>query len=432
METHNHDNISTTPRGSFFYGWIIVGASVLLLMMSAGVHYSFGVFFKPLAAEFHSSRVAISGIYSAVLVTNGIFAVPVGWLADKIGPAKLLVFCGIMTGLGLILTSQVTSLWQVYLTYGLIIGIAVSGPFPISTATTVRWFVARRGVALGIVSAGLGLGTLVILPISERLITTMGWSKAYFVLGVAALVIMVSCSVFLRRDPEGMGYRPYGLNRLPKLSDPKQYAKTSHMVLGADTTLRSAIRAKALWILLCAYFLFSFCLQIVMVHLVSYATDRGISAFMAATFVSAIGASSVVGRLVMGTASDIIGSSNALLVCCIVLMMSLLWLIFATGPLIFYLFAVIFGFAYGGEMPQIAPLIARFFGLKAMTALVGAVVGGTAVGGALGSWAAGKVFDMEQSYQVALIIAASASFVAVIFAVVLRKMYPSTANDKDG
>lgn len=179
--------------------------------MMAGILYSFGVFFKPLAADFGCERATISGIYSILMVSQGIFALPTGWLADRFGPAKIVAICGFFIGLGLILTSYANALWQLYLTYGFMVGIGISGGFSITTATTARWFYKHQGLALGIVSAGVGLGTLIMLPVAERLIAAFDWPRAYFVIGLAAWVIIITSALFLRRDPEEMGCRPYGV-----------------------------------------------------------------------------------------------------------------------------------------------------------------------------------------------------------------------------
>jgi len=176
-----------------------------------------------------------------------------------------------------------------------------------------------------------------------------------------------------------------------------------------------------LWMLFSVYFLFNFCLQMVMIHLVNYATDIGIASLIAATFISIIGVGSFLGRLIMGTASDRIGSHNALLICCIILMITLVFLVFTQELWMFYLFAIIFGLAYGGEVPQMAVLVGHFFGLRAVAALVGVVVFGATIGGAIGTWVGGQVFDVTQSYQLAFTITAIVSLLAVIITLMLKK-----------
>ncbi|MFC1893489.1 MFS transporter [Chloroflexota bacterium] len=418
---HNDGN-ATVAQSNFLYGWIIVAACTVLLTMQCAIMYSFGVFFKPLIADFGSSRAAISGVYSAFMLTNGAFAIPVGWLADRFGPAKVTAVSGLIAGLGLVLSSNVNSLWQLYLTYGILVGIGLCSGFPVATGTTARWFVKHRGLALGIVSAGTGLGTLVGLPVAEHLIAVFGWARAYFFLGLAAWVVMIVGALFLRRDPEAMGLRPYGVEDMLTEPDSNPNERIRDIPFETSTTLSGAARTRPLWILILIYFLFSISLQMIIVHLINYATDLGTAPFIAATLLSTVGMGSIAGRLVMGSVSDRIGSNNALILCCIILATSVLWLIFARALWMFYLFAIVFGFAYGGEVPQIPALIGRFFGLRAVAALVGTVILSIAMGGALGSWMGGQIFDVTHSYLLAFTVAVLASILSAIAAVLLKKI----------
>lgn len=408
-------------KSGFFYGWVIVAVSAILLTMYAGTMYSFGVFFKPLVAEFGWTRAATSGVYSTFTICHGAFAILMGWLADRFGPARVMALCGFVMGLGLVLSSQVNALWQFYVSYGLIVGLAAGGPFVISTSTTARWFTRRRGLALGVVASGFGIGTMIVVPTIERLIAAFGWSRAYLVLGVAVWVVIIGSALLLRRDAEDAGQPASGMREPLPHTAASTNGAVSQMPVKTGITVGRVARSKQLWIMISAYLLFSFCLQTVMAHLVNHATDLGISALVAATFISLIGAGSITGRLGMGTASDRIGGNNALIVCCVVLVTTLLWLIFAREVWMFYAFAIVFGFAYGGEVPQMPVLVGRLFGLSGVGVVMGMVILGTTVGGAIGSWAAGQIFDSTNSYRVAFIIAAVASVLAVVAALALKK-----------
>ncbi|MBU2536056.1 MAG: MFS transporter [Chloroflexota bacterium] len=392
------------------------------MSMHVGLIYSYGVFFKHLIADFGWSRAATSSVHSLFMISHGGFAIPVGWLADRFGPARVMATCAFIAGVGLALTSQVNTLWQFYVTYGLIFGIGESAGFTTTTSTTARWFIKRRGLALGIVASGAGLGTLIIAPVSERLITTFGWSTAYLVLAAATWAIMIPSALMLRRDPAEKGLRPYGKDEVITAVDNERQKEVTAGEKGI--ALKAAARYKPLWMLFIVYFLINFCLQMVMVHLVNYATDIGIASLIAATFISIVGIGSFVGRLLMGAASDRIGAYNALLVCCIIMLSTLAFLIFTRELWMFYLFAIVFGFAYGGEVPQMPVLVGRFFGLRAVATLVGVIVFGATSGGALGAWVGGQIFDVTQSYQLAFTIAAVTSFIAIVLTLILKKVRP--------
>ena len=425
MNLHNNSNRSTSvAQNTFFYGWIIVAAATIILTMTSGITFSFGIFFKPLVSDFGWDRASTSGIQSLYFVCYGSFSLIGGWLAERFGPTKVAAISNCVAGLGLVLTSQASTLWQFYVTYGVITGIGVGGNFAVCMSTTARWFLARRGLALGIVSCGAGLGTFVIVPAVGRLIAVFGWSSAYMIMGFAVWIIIISCAMLLRRDPEQMGLRAYGVEApLLELGTEKK-GEIIKDDFDARSVLSTAVRTKVLWTLIASLFLLGFCVQVIMVHLVNYATDIGVAPLVAATMVSAIGISSIVGRLSMGAASDRIGSNNALIICCLVLPISLFWLVFTRQIWMFYIFAIFFGLAYGGEVPQIPSLVAHFFGLKAASSLVGLVFWGTLLGGALGSWVAGKLFDMTQGYQVVFIIAGAAGISSFLLALRLKSELP--------
>jgi MFS family permease len=394
--------------------------------MMAGVWYTFGVFFKPLITDFGWSRGVTSGVFSTFMISHGAFAIPVGWLTDRFGPTKLMVFCGVTIGLGLILSSRIIEIWQFYVTFGLLVGMGVGGVFPITTGTTARWFRKYRGLALGIVAAGTGLGTLIIVPLVERSIAEYGWSTTYLYFGIIVSSIMVICALFLRGSPEQTGIASKREEEQSDACYQTHVDNDIHAIRKDSISLKTAYNTKPLWLIFFTYLTFSLCLQMIMVHLVNYATDVGISSLVAATLVSVVGIGGIIGRLTMGIASDRVGSISAMIFCCITLTASLIWLVFAGQIWMFYLFALIFGFAYGGEVPQMPLLIGRYYGLKSVSALIGVILVGTAIGGAVGSWLGGQIFDLTSSYRIAFTLAAIVSFVSVIMMLLLKNVKEKT------
>jgi MFS family permease len=394
--------------GSIYYGWIIVAVCSMTMAIAYGVMYSFSVFFKPIVAHFNWDRTTVSSIYSVSLVFRGAVSIGIGWLTDRYGPMKISAFCGIMVGLGLVLASRVTHLWQFYVSYGCIVAIGLSGAYTIGSAVTARWFIRRRGIALGLVAAGSGLGTMTLVPLAGFLIATYNWSTALAVLGIGAGFFIVSTAFLLKSGPR----QPGRLSSKPTLpvSGP-----------APDMTLKSAAASKAMMILVTTFLLINFCLQMVMIHLVNYATDIGISSLQAAGFIGCIGVVSIAGRLLMGGASDRIGTYNSLIICSVLLLVSLVVLLFNTSLFGFYVFAVIFGFAYGGEIPQVPMFIGQLFGMRAMAALMGYLVFIGTLGGALGPWVGGKVYDSTHSYRIAFAIAAAFGLARLVLVIKSKK-----------
>jgi MFS family permease len=175
-----------------------------------------------------------------------------------------------------------------------------------------------------------------------------------------------------------------------------------------------------------AVLLFFLSIQIVMVHLVSYATDAGISPLMAATFISVIGAVSIAGRMVTGAGADKTGIYSTLIITRLFLIAAFIWLFFTKPVWSFYLFAVIFGFPYGGEIPQIPLFIGKYWGTKSMATLVGLNTFVITLGGALGSWGAGKIYDSTRSYQGAFIAGGVASLISLLLILILKRKSRNT------
>lgn len=407
-------------RNRFFYGWIIVASCTLIMAVQWGIQYSFSIFFKPLTTDFGWTRAATAGVYSAYMISAGISSIPLGWLADRFGPVKIASASGLMMGLGLILASHVTDLLHLYLTFGILTGIGAGGTFAIGMGVVTRWFVKQRGFALGIVTAGIGLGTFLMSPLVERLITIYGWSQAYFIIGLGSLIILVGGSLLLRRDPESVGLLPYGVEQVSDAKQTSTDAPDTVQNTGAD--ISQALRSSPLWMIMFLVFTFNTALQLVMVHLANYTTDQGFSPLTAAIIISVIGAGSSLGRIGMGAVSDRIGSSNSLIICCLGVTSGLFWLMLSKELWMLYVFAVFFSFAYGGEIPQIPLTVSRFFGLKSVIALIGITSTTARLGGALGSWMGGKVFDMRHSYILAFIIAAGCGFLALLTALILKRV----------
>lgn len=394
-----------SPSQRFNYGWVVVAACTVMIAVTYGLIYSYSVFFKPLAVIFHWDRETLSAVYSISFIVRGIASVGAGWLADKYRPSIVMAVCGIFLAIGMILSGRVHSLWQFYITYGFLGAIGFSGTFGIGTAMVSRWFTRNRGMALGIVSTGSGLGMVFIVPAVERLIDATDWSKAFFICGVVSGAIMIIAALFLRMPPEG-----------------KQESTVGNTIGQSDeVTLKQAFTDSRMLLFMGAVLLFFLSIQIVMVHLVNYATDEGVSATVAATFMGVIGAVSIGGRLLTGAATDKTGIYNTLIATRAFLLVSFIILIFTKPIWSFIVFAVIFGFPYGGEIPQIPLFVGKYWGTKSMAMLVGLNTFVITIGGALGSWGAGFIYDITQSYTWAFIAGAIASLGSLLLILILMR-----------
>ncbi|MDP3879776.1 MAG: MFS transporter [Dehalococcoidales bacterium] len=401
--------VAAKPR--FFYGYVVVMGAAGIQLVAWGIFNTYGVFFKPLLTEFGWSRAAISGAASVSMFILGFLGIIAGGLNDRFGPRIVMTACGFIFGAGYILMSQVSALWQLYLFYGVIIGIGASSVDVISLSTVARWFTRKRGRMSGVVKAGAGIGMMMMPLVAGALILALGWRNSYLVLGALGLVSLISVTQLLRRDPAQMEQLPDGakktdggdVNRLPE-----------------GLAYREVVRTRQFWLVCTAYLLTVFCTYTILVHIAPHAMDLGISVTSAASILALIGGVSTAGRLVMGGAGDRIGNKSALLICFGVLAVSLFWLLLAKELWMFYLFAVIYGFAHGGFFAVVSPIVAEMFGTRAHGVILGAVNFSGTIGGAIGPVLAGYIFDINHNYQVTFLLLAVFSVTGLVLAALLR------------
>lgn len=394
-----------------FYGYIVVAAAFFIMMVMWGGLYSFGVFFKPVLREFGWTSAAISGAYSLCFLLLGMLSIVTGRITDKFGPRVIVIICGLFFGLGYMLMSQINAIWQFYLFYGVMVAIGISGSYVPLVSTVARWFVKRRGLMIGIVLSGVGIGMMIIPPLATQFILIYGWRTSYVIIGLVALVLIISAAQFLKRDPGQVGQLPYGADEV----------KAGNLNLEASgLSLQQAVRTRQLWLLWVIFLFAGFGIQAVLVHIVPHAIELGVSAATAATILVAIGGFNTAGRIIMGSAADKIGSKPALIISVILMSVALFWLVVVREMWMFYLFALIFGIPLGGFLALLSPVVIDVFGLRAQGVLLGVVHFGFAIGETIGPVTAGGLFDVTGSYNLAFLIGASIISVGLILTLLVR------------
>jgi MFS family permease len=399
-----------TGKPRLFYGYVIVGAAFLTMVVLYGVQYSFGVFFKPMLDEFGWSRALTSGVYSMNVVVQGLFTIVAGRLSDRFGPKIVVIFSGFLLCLGYSLMSRINAVWQIYLFYGVFISLGSCLWVPLAS-TCARWFIRRRGMMSGIISSGIGFGMVIFPPLANLLIHSYGWRLSYIIMGVSSAAVMLISAQFLLRDPSQKGLLAYGDSATDAIvSDSGRQGYS----------LKEAIRTRQFWIICLTFFTTNFCVQGVIVHMVPHATDIGIAAAAAATIISAIGVLSITTKIGVGTIIDKLGGKPVLRAVPVLLSLSFLWLLPANQLWMFYLFAIIFAIGYGGSSAIQSPIVAEYFGLKSHGTIMGMILIGNFAGGALSPLLAGRIFDTSGSYRWAFIICIIVSLVAFTSTLFLR------------
>ena len=371
----------------------------------------FGVFFKPVSEEFHWSRAATSAAFSLSSLLGGISGIFIGKLNDRFGPRLVITACGILVGTGFMLMSAINQLWQLFFFYGVLIGMGMSGGYVPTLSTIARWFTTRLTLMSGIVLIGLSVGELAAAPVSNSLIEHYGWRESYLILGAIILVISVLSAQFMKRDPSTMGLKPYGENHLPDQSNEI-----------SGVTLREAIVTRQFWTVIAMEFAFGFILMTILVHLVPHVTDLKIPMSTAAAIMAVTGGASIPGRITLGLAGDRLGNRAIFIIGFILMAVCMVWLIFIQDTLSLFFCAAVFGFAYGGVESSESPITAWLFGIKNHGVIFGSLVLAFTVGGAIGPFLAGYIFDSLKSYQAAFIIMAVLGIIGFILTTTLKPL----------
>lgn len=391
-------------KRTFNYGWIVVATSFIFSAVAFAIPAYFTIFFKPLQETFGWSRAIVSWAMTIQLLAYSLFILPAGWAIDRLNARVIYSVAGLLIGASLILCSQISQPWHLYVLYGLPLGIGLGVCGPANMAIVTRWFTERRGLALGIASAGIGFGTFIGAPVANSLIIAHGWQTSTVLIGATSCVLILICAYFIKASPPGGP----GLRRPEGRPEPQ----TGKPLSPPGMTLRQALRTREMFLLLLAQVPAVFTLRVIQVHFAPHAIDLGISPSVAALLVSTIGSTSIIGRVTMGFAQDKVGAQYARIMCLAAQGIAMLALPFVTTDMMFFAYAILFGFTYGGDVPQGAALTAQCFGLLSIGALYGLLMAVGNLAGALGPIVAGQVFDTTGSYNVVFLATGASLFLS--------------------
>jgi MFS family permease len=401
-----------------YYGWIVLGAVVFVMLAASGIRAVFGVFIKPIEAEFGWTRAQLSGAAALSLFVLGAVGPMVGWLADVWGPRRVMLLSTIVLGVGAVLASFVGHLWQMYGTAGVLMA-AGAGGLGIATTSTIaaRWFVARRGLIVGILGGAMSAGQMLVIPFSMLLISLYGWRASYLWLGVGILVLTLPMILaFVRDDPAEKGLRPYGAGTAAG-------AAFGGVKDERRVPVSEAMGVPAFWLLAVTFFVCGYTSNgLVLTHLVPHAAEHGFSQMHAAQALGLMGAMNIVGTIASGWICDRFGRKGPLAFYYGVRGLSLIFLLYVWNVPSLHLFAAIFGLNYISTVPPTTTLTANIFGRLSVGALSGWIFFSHQVGSALGAWVGGAIFDATGSYSWAFVSAAALAFIASGLSLLIKEV----------
>jgi sugar phosphate permease len=421
-------------RQSIFYGWIVLGVAFITVVISYAIRNSFAVFYPTIVEAFGWGRGSTALMFSISFLVYGLASPLAGTLVDKFKPRLVLPLGGLIAGVGVALCSLATAQWQFFLFYGGIaaIGLSLAGWTPLTTIVS-NWFAKKRGLAIGILAAGFG-GSLISAPIAQSLISSFGWQKAYIIVGIFPIAIIIPlCSILIRRSPQEKGLLPDGAPQKPPQPQDHDEPQTGESKWAATTwTLPRALKTYQFWLLfLSAFFLLGLTEQIAVAHQVYFFRDVGYEPMMAAKIYSVFGIAFIIGTLCTFF-SDRFGREKVFIPSCLLSAgaVSLLFLIRDASHLWMpVLFAVCFGLGVGTAGPVFYSAAADLFHGRHFGSILGTITLGFSLGGAIGPPLAGFIHDKTHSYFFAffIILGSLLASALLMWLVAPRKITPVPA-----
>ena len=393
-------------RTRIFYGWVIVIATNIININLMGTRFSFGVFFKSLAVEFDLTRAVTSSLISAYLILCAVISILGGWAMDKYGARPIFFITGLFSGLSLLLTSQTNSLWQLYLSYSLLLAIGTGAIYTLTLSTISKWFDKQCGLAMGISGAGVGIGQMLFAPFAAMLISNFGWRMSYIVMGSLIGFMAICMAALIQNDPSDINVLPDGIQAKDTAPDIISRERNCQTV---GLSLSQALKSKNFWIFMPTWVFMGFGNFLVLTHIVPYATDAGLPAVNAATIISVVGVLNILSGIVVGRICDILGSKIPGIFLSLIRALAVTGLIWADQLWMFYIFAVVFGITHGGSSPVLASLCVDIFGRHSLGVIMGTLAAIFSISAAIGPFVGGLIFDLKGSYSLAFLITAVTS-----------------------
>ena len=406
------------PR--FHYAWVVLAAVAATMFAGSGVRSSFGVFIRPLEEEFGWSRTSLSLVASLSLFLYGAVGPLVGRFADRWGPRGVLAAAMVLLGIGTLGSSAVSSLGQFYATAGFVTSIGAGGAaLSVAAAAIVRWFDARRGLALGIAGAGVAAGQLLIVPLVMAITVVWNWRQAFVILAVGVFVLILPLAlVFVRNSPREMGLAPYGAVE-PTSAGIDRENSTER------TSIGQAIRTVPFWLLAGSFWVCGYTTSgLVLTHLIPHAMEHGFYPGQAAQALGSMGALNIVGTLASGWVCDRFGQKGPLAGYYLLRGLSLLFLPYVGTVPGLFAFAAIYGLNYISTVPATTSLTARIYGRYSVGELSGWIFLSHQIGAAVGSALGGFAYDRFHDYTLAFHSAAVLAFLAVGMVLAIPEKHP--------
>ena len=409
---------------SFYYGWFVLALCFLTTLTSAGVRSSPSVLIHPLEAEFGWSRAAIASAVSMNLLLFGIAAPISGWLLDRYGSRKVMLGSLALLIVGVNGTVAMNHFWQFFLVWGVIVGLGAGGVGSVLTATVGnRWFVAKRGLALGILGSASSTGQLIFLPLFMAMITYAGWRMGSMTLIAVAVILLPLIFLFMRDDPSDVGLEPYGAGQPEAARSGGAALLRGARSANASITLREVLGTSTFWLLAGSFFVCGGTANgLIGTHLIPHEIDHGIPQVTAASLVGVMGGLNFFGTVLSGWMTDKVQPKKWLAMVYALRGLSLFILPFVQDFKGLLIFAVIYGLDWFATVPPTMAITADTFGKQNIGKIYGWIFMSHQIGAAIMASAAGALRTWAGDYQFAFL---SGGVIAIMAAGLALQIKPT-------
>lgn len=428
-------NITEAPlakrpaKSRAFYGWTIVGIAFTALLIRFGVLQTFGIFLVALVREFGWNRGAISLAQTIVMLMIGVGGPLVGFFLQRWGPRRVITISALLLGFVLALNSRITAIWHFYILWGVLGGLGHSFQSMLPwTAIVSNWFVRKRGLAIGIATAGIGVGYLFMAPFTQYVIAGYGWKAAFITLGgLLALGIAPMSAILVRERPQDMNLLPDGEGEPPARDAVGNKKENTQLPSReGEWTARRALKTPAFWFLSLSFAAILFTINMILAHQVAFLVDVGYKVSISALIFGIVGVTSVPFRIIWGSLSDRLGPMWTYTFSTLIILGGIFALLSIRSPSqiwLAYLYALLWGSSYGTTIIVIAVVSANIYQGRSFGVIFGFITLIGQVLGSPGAWLGGYLFDIRGNYNLAFTLAllSSALSCVLMWAVGIKK-----------
>ena len=415
-------NRKVIKEGRGFYGWIALAGAMLVYFTTSGTFfYSYGVFLPEMCNEYGWSRALVGGGLSVALLAFGLPSPLIGASIARFGLRANIVLGNLLVAIGLAGMSITTEVWQIYLFYGILVGLGSGFGLYLTCTTLVNnWFIKKRSLGMGLVISAGGLGGFTFPPLVTWLISNIGLQMAWLVLALIQLVctVLIGGLILVRNRPEDIGQAPDGISNAHANEIEEEKGRTSRVYQSPlDWQVRQAIRKPTTWLIatLCAANFLA--LSTVTAHQVAYLKDIGFSPIVASIVLGVIPGMSILGRLGFGLLGVRFEVRYLAIISSITQVIALVILLTTKNLLLIYTYAMLFGISYGALVVALPTFIGAYYGRAHYAQILGLIFPLAIIAEAAGPIMAGAINDAMGTYTLAFAIITGFSTVGLVCAI---------------